>query len=52
MPDITMCSPERILKICAKCYRRNAMPTYRWQSYSRFTPKNDQECENFMKDDD
>jgi hypothetical protein len=48
MPDITMCSPERIEKICRKCHRLNATPD-KWQSYTRFTPfKDGKSCEYYM----
>ncbi len=34
-PDITMCSPTRLLKKCNDCYRLKAKPD-KWQSYSNF----------------
>ena len=49
MPDISMCSPERILEVCKDCYRRTAEPSM-WQSYSRFKPDNDRECEYKISD--
>ena len=49
MPDITLCSPERIKTICRSCYRRNAKPS-EWQSYSRFTPSKDgKKCDHYIK---
>jgi hypothetical protein len=48
MPDITMCSPEKILKVCEDCYRRTAKPSM-WQSYSRYTPVSETECDNKME---
>lgn len=43
-PDLTMCSPPRLTKKCATCYRRTATPD-KWQSYAnlsnpcRYMPK-------------
>lgn len=35
MPDITLCSPTKLMEICEVCYRRKAKPS-QWQSYSNF----------------
>jgi hypothetical protein len=42
MPDITMCSPTKIMKKCNQCYRFKAEPD-KWQSYSNFYPS----CRNY-----
>ena len=47
-PDISMCSPERLKKICLSCHRHNAEPD-KWQSYTRFTPSEDgKSCDHYM----
>lgn len=51
MPDITMCSPDKIRKLCEKCYRFTAKPST-WQSYSRFSSDYNQEndtCKHFIQ---
>lgn len=35
MPDITKCSPTKIMKKCQTCYRFTSKPD-QWQSYSNF----------------
>jgi len=49
-PDISMCSPEKFIKICKKCYRKTAKPEPQWQSYAKFKPNKDGTCDHFMRE--
>ncbi len=46
MPDITMCSNDDC-PMSLRCYRHEAEPNMRWQSYSAFSPAEDGKCNHF-----
>lgn len=48
MADITMCTGDGCL-IAEYCYRHNAIPEPRWQSYFAEPPYKDYNCREFIE---
>jgi hypothetical protein len=50
MPDITLCVNKEC-PLAPTCYRHNCTPDPIHQSYARFEPKEDGECEYYLEMD-